>query len=943
MKSHEGLPLLRAGRARVSATALACALAALMSSPTLVQAKDSVRNLGGGLDQLAAPAVRTQALSRSSLAAATAEEDVDLSLAPALKFDDAGRALVRISFDGKVPAATVLQGLKSTPNVEVIASDLTYRKGVIEAYVPTSALMSLAVRKGVLSIVPAAPMVTNVGATTSQGVVQHRVDQLPAGVDGSGITVGVMSDTYDTNAAPNSAALDISTGDLPGAGNPAGNTEPVVVLQDFPGGTDEGRAMLQIVHDMAPKARLGFATADGGQLNFANNIRSLAGLPGAPRAVPGFKADVIVDDIIYPDEPMFQDGIIAQAVDEVFAKGVSYFSSAGNRPATQAYDSKPRIVPGQPSSWAGTNLNFGNVPADLYAGGFHDFDAGSGTDVAQTIQFVAGNTLVFQWNEPYDPVPPTPVGAPIVQGVGTVPQGGEDTFTFNGTTGQIVEIFIDADNTTTGVPNPDLTLALLDPDGNEIDFVDTGTNPESLILELPATGTYTVVVDSFQPAQFGDYLFRVQEVEVAEQVLSDYNLLFFLPNGAFIGALAEQNRFTNRPIEIGGIPGTTLQMVISRANTPAKNRNVADRIRYVGFGGVNPQEYFSYLDPVTYGHNSAAGANGVAAYAFFAPFVPEAFTSPGPSTIYFDKNNKRFKHPEIRLKPDMAAMDGANTTFFVNDSSVDPDTFPNFFGTSAAAPHAAAVAALVLDAAGGPGKVKPKKMREILQDSAFRHDLDPYMSQGFALTLGNALAISAQADPAAVSQFDPNVFTLGHIGFRSLESFHLNGSNGDPTQTPKGIVFDERTTPAPAPGQPFVIGNRTAGLDAADITAAFSLPADPPALPGQWKQLDLTFAPGSFRGGDRLAFGMDRDEADGAGPVTGAAGGNSADLLGDGVLIPSGAIASGGASFFGTFQGGRSFQGRFFNLIGKGYSQLDGFGFVNAEAAVKAVTKKKKH
>src|SRR5688572_2831745 len=938
MKSHERLPWLRARRSHLGAPALACAIAALVSAP-VAQAKDGVRNLGGGLEQLAVPAVRAQAQSPQSLAAATAEEA--LAITPALQFDDAGRVLTRISFDGKTPAAAVVESLKGTPGVEVIASDLNYRKGVVEAWVPTSALVSLGGRKGVLSIVSAAPMVTNVGATTSQGVVQHRVDQLAAGVDGSGITVGVMSDSYDTNAAANSAALDISTGDLPGVGNPAGNTEPVVVLQDQPAGTDEGRAMLQIVHDMAPKARLGFATANGGQLNFANNIRSLAGLPGAPNAVPGFKADVIVDDIIYLDEPMFQDGIIAQAVDEVAAAGVSYFSSAGNRPATQAYDSKVRIVPGTPASWSGTNLNFATVPPDLYAGGFHDFNAGNAVDIAQTIQFANNSTLVFQWNEVYDPIPPTPVGAPIVQGVSTVPPGGDDQFTFNGTTGQIVEIFVDEDNTTTGTPNPDLTFALFDPNGVLIQFVDTGTNPESLVLELPETGTYTVLVDSFLPAQSGDYLFRVQEVTVAEQVLSDYNLLFFsVVTGNFLGALAEQNLFTNRPLEIGSFGANTLQMVIARANTPSKNRNVADRIRYVGFSGVNPQEYFSYLDPVTYGHNSAAGGNGVAAYAFFAPFVPEAFTSPGPSTIYFDKNNKRFKHPQIRLKPDMAAMDGANNTFFGGDSSADPDTFPNFFGTSAAAPHAAAVAALVLDAAGGPGRIKPKKMREILQDNAFRHDLDPYFSSGFALTLGNALAISAQSDFANVGQFDPNVFTLGHIGLRNLESFHINGSNANATQVPPGVIFDERPSVTAVLGQPFTIGSRTVGLDAADITAAFSIPAEPPAVAGQWQQLDLAFAPGSFRGGDRLAFGVDRDEQDQAGTLNGAAGGNSADLLGPTVRIPEGTIASGAAEFFGTFQGGAPFRGRFFNLIGKGYSQLDGFGFVNAEAAVKAVSKR---
>jgi hypothetical protein len=295
---------------------------------------------------------------------------------------------------------------------------------------------------------------------------------------------------------------------------------------------------------------------------------------------------------------------------------------------------------------------------------------------------------------------------------------------------------------------------------------------------------------------------------------------------------------------------------------------------------------------------------------------------------------------QYRQKPDIAAMDGANTTFFTQDSLADEDTFPNFFGTSASAPHAAAIAALVLDAAGGPGKVKPRKMREILQDSAFAHDLDPYFSWGLTLSRGNVLAIDANADPNAISQFDPNVFTVTHFGARTLANLSINGTGANPTNTPGGIVFDERTTPAPAPGQPFVVGDRTEGLSPTDVQASFSLPADPPGLPGQWKQLDLSFVPGSFASGDLLAFGVDRDETDVAGP-NGAAGGNSADLLGGGVLIPSGRVVPGGARFFGTFQGGFPFSGEFHNLIGRGYSQLDGYGFINAEAAVNAVRKRR--
>jgi len=934
MKTHEGLSLLRTGTSRLRVAALACTLTTLLSATA--NAKDAVPNLGGGLDQLTAPASSVQ--SRAAVRATP-----ELRPTPALKFDAAGRVLVRISLNGRASAASVLQRLHGTAGVEVVASDLNYRAGAIEAYVPTAALVNLARSKGVLAVVPSLPMRTNVGATDSQGIVQHRVDKLPAGVDGSGITVGVMSDSYDGSPVDEvtiRAADDVASGDLPGAGNPVGNTQPVVVLEDSisPTSTDEGRGMMQIVHDLAPKARLGFATADGGQLNFANNIRALAGLPGAEHAVPGFKANIIVDDIIYPDEPFFQDGIVAQTVDEVVGKGVTYFSSAGNRPATEAYDSDVRIVPGRPASWAGTNLDFTDVDPALYAGGFHDFDAGRGVDIAQTIAFDPGSLIVFQWNEPFDPQPPTPVGPPLATGVGTVPPGGDATFTFDGTAGQIVEIFLDADNTTTGTPNPDLTFLLVDPNGDPVQFVDTGTNPESLTLQLALTGTYTVIVDSFLPAQFGDFQYRVQAVEVEEQVRSDYNLLFFLEDGTFIGAFSEQNLLTNRPMESGFLPGATLQMVIARANTPnSRNRNVADHLRYVGFDGVFPQEYFSYLGPVTYGHNSAQGAMGVAAYSFYAPFIPEYFTSPGPSTIYFDRNNRRMHKPQIRQKPDIAAMDGANTTFFGDDSSVDADTFPNFFGTSAAAPHAAAIAALVLDAAGGPGRIKPAKMREILQDSAFRHDLDPFTASGFALSAGNFLSISATADLNPISTIDPNVFTLTQIGLRRLESFSINGTGGDVTQATQAIVFDTR--PAPV-GQTFHVG-RTFGLSPSDVTATFSLPADPPAVAGQWKQLDLAFRPGSFRSGDVLSFGVDRDEADQSGPVNGAGNGNSADLLGGGVSIPSGQVIPGGASFFGTFQGGSSFRGEFFNLIGNGYSQLDGFGFINAEAAVKSVSKKK--
>src|SRR4030095_16210092 len=98
------------------------------------------------------------------------------------------------------------------------------------------------------------------------------------------------------------------------------------------GNGNEGSAMLEIVHDLAPNAQLYFATANGGVATFANNIKAL-------RAAG---CDVIIDDVGYFAETPFHQGqppggvspnsgaLIIQAVNDVTASGALYFSSAAN-------------------------------------------------------------------------------------------------------------------------------------------------------------------------------------------------------------------------------------------------------------------------------------------------------------------------------------------------------------------------------------------------------------------------------------------------------------------------------------------------------------------------------------------------------------------------------------------------------------------------------------
>lgn len=892
---------------------LTAIIAVLASLSPLGAAPSLPPNLGSGLKALV-ETTQTSSARLGRRAAPVSEFATDVLGDVVLNSE--GAVLVDVVLNGRIPleqaAATLGAGA-----IQITATDPTYRQGIIEGYVDIVDIIALAKAPGVQAVHLVHVPIKHVGATTSQGVVQHRVNQLP-GLDGTGLKVGVLSDSYDTSGNAIKAANDVATGDLPGPGNPLGHLAPVQVLADFPGGTDEGRAMLQIVHDIAPGAKLAFATANTGEVGFANNIRALADAG----------CDVIVDDVVYFAEPMFSDGVVARAVDDVVARGKSYFSSAGNEPATEAYRSPIRINgagAGPGSTIPGTNCVL--PPADeldplTYAGGFHNF-ASTGIDDSFSVAITTRSRFDLQWDDPYD-VSPVTLGPVLLTAEGTVSdETPEVGIPFMGTAGQRISIFADEDPSK-GNPIFDLVITLIDPNGHVVAVQDNTTTPEQLITFLPVSGTYTISISGFL-GDIGDFKVRVNSASGTAAMSTDLNILLFTTSGQFILASTENNLATGRPLELLSLTGTgTVQAVFARANTPPPSPEPAGVLRCVFFDSGRVLEHYSFNTPTTFGHNSAKGANGVAAYPFFPPFVPESFSSPGPVTIYFDQENHRLATPEVRLKPNLAAMDGANTTFFISDTTQDPDTFPNFFGTSAAAPHAAAIAALVLQAHGGPGSVTPAQMRTVLEKSAFPHDLDPGAASGVARAGDSRVTVTAQGDGTATSQFDNDSIRVSLTGPGKLATITFDLANANPTQTMRGLLFDTRT--AGGAGYPFTLGTLV-GLTPTDILRTFEAPR---ANPGQFQRLRLNFLPGSFTGGDSLGFGVDRDEA------LSAAGGGSASLLGDGVLIPSGQVVEGGATFSGLLEDGTSFSGTFRNRIGTGYSPLDGFGFINAQAAVTA-------
>jgi hypothetical protein len=746
------------------------------------------------------------------------------------------RVMVDIHLNGALPLDSVHAQLTAL-GANIVAENSAYRHGALCAFLPVDKIAEAARIPGVLSISLTHRPRKNVGATTSGGVFLLHTDTLNAqGIDGTGQTIGVLSDSYDTattdvfgNPLTIHAAQDIATGDLPGPGNPD-NPNPVVVIEEYNPGpddipsTDEGRAMLQIVHDVAPKAKLAFATGFIDKIDFANNIRRLR---------TDANCNVIVDDLSYTEEPMFSDGIIAQAVDDIVnsttldgPKG-AYFSSAGNAQGG-GYLADFNPIP-DATARAGVpnqNLKLEQVPAALTSGGFHNFnsDPSGPVRISQTFIIPAQDAVdfSFQWNDPFDQTPP------------------------NGVT-------------------TDYNILVFDVDGNFLPDV-SGTS------------------DNFSTQE------GIDEILVGNDTDSDVRY----------------------------------QIALTRAGTmPATP--VANKLRYQAiddFGsGIGAENDYQPKAPSTYGHNCAEGAVGVAAYVYtdtptnpvappFFPFI-EDFSSPGgPLLIYFDSNGNRLATPQMRLKPEVAGPDGVNTTFFGED--YEGDGFPNFFGTSAAAPHLAGVAALLLQKAGGPESLTVPQLKTALETTVtMQHDLDPFFSQAVVQQAarsrrtrkfsGATVTLSGCGNSSNASAHDTNFFTLTFSSVKrreSLKSITIDLTNAD-------LKFDTTA----ATGFPLTLG-RLVNISPSDIIV--SAPPETETLPS----ITLTFLNGAFRNGTSITFGIDRD-------FIGDGGGNTGDYLEGGVVSATTNI--------------NNLKGVFVNTYGFGFSEADGFGLIDAVQAVQSV------
>jgi len=320
-------------------------------------------------------------------------------------FDKTGNAVVEVE-GYMTPTLLSNSALAGVDKVNGQIPQTAIASGRIRARVLSGQLLQLASQRDVTSLHEPERYTTNVGSLTSQGYVSHGANKaIASGVTGAGVRVGVLSDSA---TAARVTAL-IASGDLP--------ADTTVLPGQQGSGADEGTAMMEIVHDMAPDAKLFFATADPSQAQFAANIRDLRFT---------YHCDIIVDDVTYFAEGAFQDGTVAKAVNDVTADGALYFSSAAN---------SGNLTLGTSGTWEGDFLAGASGSGALTgAGTLHNFGSG-GSPIYYDALTAASTFISLKWSDPlggsandYDLYLLNAAGTNLVAASGAAQTGTQDPF-----------------------------------------------------------------------------------------------------------------------------------------------------------------------------------------------------------------------------------------------------------------------------------------------------------------------------------------------------------------------------------------------------------------------------------------------------------------------------------------------------------------------------------
>ncbi len=383
------------------------------------------------------------------------------------------------------------------------------------------------------------------GTIVTEGDKTHQADvaRTQFNVAGAGIKIGVISDSDESLARLQGLQ------ELP---------DDVEVLSGQDGsGASEGTAMMEIIHDLAPDAKLEFSSSGDTPEQMATNI---LGLQKA-----GCK--IIVDDIGFANETVYQEDVVSAAIRQVSTQGVIYLTAIGN-------DGNRRIA--STGTWDATFVDGGTVTAGSAAASIGN-DWNGQKDVFNLVTAGSGGSgAILSWAEPI------------------------------------------------GKASNDYNLYVVDASGNIVNF---SADVQS------GNGNSQEIIDSGTPIVKGMSI--VVTRATGSQALPMRLFLF--------------DSFTTLESSVGptGYGHGVSEFALSVGATPARKP------------GPSPNPFTS--------------ASTV-----------ETFSSTGPRTLYFTAGGD--SQQRLIKKPDITAAD--------NVTCATSDEFNPFFGTSAAAPHAAAIAAL---------------------------------------------------------------------------------------------------------------------------------------------------------------------------------------------------------------------------------------------------------